>query len=181
MRTGWQSAFQMQPLAMFRSYSEMTWCRERKMTHSGEVLLQTKEKRGHVNCTWCNKQGGKKTVQQPWLLSSSLGRQTQPQTRNVRGGEWNETLHIRSLQCPIKHLRQRLRESRKHNKLVSITKKKQIHRYIEQTNDCHWGDGVQSRVGTLRVTNYCMYSWLQGYTVQHRKYSQYFAITVNGV
>ena len=109
-RTGWESAFQMQPLAMFRSYSEMAECRERKRTHTGEVLLQTKEKkREHVSCTWCNKQGGKKTIRQPRLLSSSLGRQTQPQKRNIRGGTLNETLHIRSLKCHIKHLRQRLR------------------------------------------------------------------------
>ena len=94
---------------MFRSYSEMAECRERKRTHTGEVLLQTKEKREHVSCTWCNKQGGKKTIRQPRILSSSLGRQTQPQKRNIRGGTLNETLHIRSLKCHIKHLRQRLR------------------------------------------------------------------------
>ena len=30
-------------------------------------------------------------------------------------------------------------ESKKYNKLVNITKKKQTHRYREQTNGCQWG------------------------------------------
>ena len=166
---------------MFRSYSEMAECRERKRTHTGEVLLQTKEKkREHVSCTWCNKQGGKKTIRQPRLLSSSLGRQTQPQKRNIKGGTLNETLHIRSLKCHIKHLRQRLRESRKYNTLVTITKKKQIRRNIEQTNDYHWGDGcnpgsghceVQTIVCTVATRIYCTTQEIQPMFCNNCKWS----------
>ena len=32
-------------------------------------------------------------------------------------------------------------ESKKYNKLVNITKKKQTHRYGEQTTGYHWGEG----------------------------------------
>ena len=32
-------------------------------------------------------------------------------------------------------------ESKKHNKLVNITKKKQTHRYIEQTSGYQWRKG----------------------------------------
>ena len=32
-------------------------------------------------------------------------------------------------------------ESKKYNKLVNITKKKQIHRYREQTSGYQWGQG----------------------------------------
>ena len=32
-------------------------------------------------------------------------------------------------------------ESKKHSKLVNITKKKQTHRYREQTSGYQWGEG----------------------------------------
>ena len=38
--------------------------------------------------------------------------------------------------CMISHV-----ESKKYKKLVNITKKKQIHRYIEQTSGYQWGEG----------------------------------------
>ena len=39
-------------------------------------------------------------------------------------------------------------ESKKYNKVVNITKKKQIHRYREQTTGYHWGEGER---GNIRV------------------------------
>ena len=35
----------------------------------------------------------------------------------------------------------RMIPSKKHNKLVNITKQKQIHRYREQTSGYQWGEG----------------------------------------
>ena len=32
-------------------------------------------------------------------------------------------------------------ESKKYNKLVNITKKKQVHRFREKTSGCQWGEG----------------------------------------
>ena len=48
-------------------------------------------------------------------------------------------------------------ESTKYNKLVTITKKKQTHRYREQTSGYQWGEGRgegQYRGRGLRGTNY---------------------------
>ena len=48
-------------------------------------------------------------------------------------------------------------ESKKHNKLVNITQKKQTHRYREQTSGYQWGEGSgegQYRHRGLRGTNY---------------------------
>ena len=48
-------------------------------------------------------------------------------------------------------------ESKKYNKLVNITKKKQTHRYREQTGGYQWGEGRgegQYRGRGLRGTNY---------------------------
>ena len=48
-------------------------------------------------------------------------------------------------------------ESKKYIKVVTITKKKQSHRYREQTSGYQWGEGRgegQYRVGGLRGTNY---------------------------
>ena len=45
----------------------------------------------------------------------------------------------------------------KYNKVVNITKKKQTHRYREQTRGYHWGEGRgegQYRGRELRGTNY---------------------------
>ena len=46
-------------------------------------------------------------------------------------------------------------ESKKYNKLVNITKKKQTHRYKEQTSGYQWGGG-KGNIGVeeLRGTNY---------------------------
>ena len=44
-------------------------------------------------------------------------------------------------------------ESKKYNKLVNITKKKQTHRYREQTNGCRWSRG-EYRGGGVGGTNY---------------------------
>ena len=38
-------------------------------------------------------------------------------------------------------------ESKKHNKLVTITKKKQTHRYREQTSGYQWGEGRDGNIG----------------------------------
>ena len=48
-------------------------------------------------------------------------------------------------------------ESKKYNKLVNITKKKQTHRYREQTSGYEWGEGRregQHKVRRVRGTNY---------------------------
>ena len=45
------------------------------------------------------------------------------------------------------------------NKLVNITKKKQTHRYREQTSSCQQGEGngeEQDRRRRLRGTKYCV-------------------------
>ena len=38
-------------------------------------------------------------------------------------------------------------ESKKYNKLVNITKKKQTHRYREQTSGYQWGEGSGEEIG----------------------------------
>ena len=39
-------------------------------------------------------------------------------------------------------------ESKEYNKLVTITKKKQAHRYREQSTGCHWGEvGGRRNIG----------------------------------
>ena len=48
-------------------------------------------------------------------------------------------------------------ESKKYNKLVNITKKKQTHRYREQTSGYQWGEGREEgkhMAGELRGANY---------------------------
>ena len=51
-------------------------------------------------------------------------------------------------------------EYKNYNKLVNITKKKQTHRYKEQTNDYQWWGGEgQYRDGAVGGTN----SWVKGY------------------
>ena len=47
-------------------------------------------------------------------------------------------------------------ESKKYNKLVNITKKKQTHRHREQTSGYHWrqGWGRRNRDRAIRGTNY---------------------------
>ena len=46
-------------------------------------------------------------------------------------------------------------ESKKYNKLVNITKKKQTHRYREQTSGYPWGErGGQNRSGGVGGLNY---------------------------
>ena len=48
-------------------------------------------------------------------------------------------------------------ESNKYNKLVNITKMKQIHKYSEQTSTYPWGEGRRkwrNRGRRLRGTNY---------------------------
>ena len=48
-------------------------------------------------------------------------------------------------------------EYKEYNKLVNITKKKQIHRYREQTSGYQWGEGRGEghyRGGVLGGTNY---------------------------
>ena len=48
-------------------------------------------------------------------------------------------------------------ESKKYNKLVNITKRKQTHRYREQISGYQWGEGrggEQDGSKGLRVTNY---------------------------
>ena len=67
---------------------------------------------------------------------------------------------------------------------MNITKKKQTHRYREHVSGYQWGErrmkgqnrGEDSEVQTIR----CEINKLQGYIVQHREYSQYFIVTING-
>ena len=70
----------------------------------------------------------------------------------------------------------------KYNKLVNKTnkQKKQTHRYRQKTGGYQgWWEGNigvrEWEVQLLGVTQ------AQGFIVQHRKYRQYFVITVNGV
>ena len=73
-------------------------------------------------------------------------------------------------------------ESKKYNKLLK--KKKQTHRYREQTSGYQLGEGRvegQDRGRELRGTNYYVQKKLQGCIVQNREYSQYFAVTINGI
>lgn len=71
-------------------------------------------------------------------------------------------------------------ESTKHNKLVSVTEKKQTHR--EKKLVITSGDEAEGRdnrgVGKSKVQT-IMYKI--GYIAQHGEYSQNFAITINGV
>ena len=63
---------------------------------------------------------------------------------------------------------------------MNITKKKQTHRYREQTSGYQWWEG-QNRGRGVRGTDYYVQNKLQGYIVQHGECSQYFIITVNRV
>ena len=55
-------------------------------------------------------------------------------------------------------------------------------RYREQTSGCQWGGGRGTiGGGELRATRYYVQKKLQGYTVQHREYRQYFIVTINEV
>ena len=59
-------------------------------------------------------------------------------------------------------------ESKKYNKLVTITKKKQTYRYREQAIGYQWQERrgeEQYRGRGLRGTNYYVYNKLQGYIV----------------
>ena len=43
---------------------------------------------------------------------------------------------------------------KKYNKLVNITKKKQTHRYREQTSGYQWGEGRGGNIGVVRNKRY---------------------------
>ena len=68
---------------------------------------------------------------------------------------------------------------------MNITEQKQTHRYKEQTSGYQQGEGGgegQDRGRGLRGTNYyVLINKVQGYIIQHREYSQYFIITLNGI
>ena len=65
---------------------------------------------------------------------------------------------------------------------MNIIKKKQTHKYREQTSRLLVGRAKgQYRGRWLRDTNDYIQNKLQGYTVQHKEYSQYFIATINGV
>ena len=70
-------------------------------------------------------------------------------------------------------------ESQKYNKLVNITKRKHTHR--EQTSGYQWREGTEkgqcSGGGKAQTIQYKIGS---SHIIQHREYSQYFAVTVNG-
>ena len=59
---------------------------------------------------------------------------------------------------------------------MNITKKKQTHRYGEQTSGYQYREGRGEGQSTMYKINK-----LQGYIVQHREYSQYIIITINGL
>ena len=63
-------------------------------------------------------------------------------------------------------------ESEKYNKPVNITKKKQTKEYREQSSGYHLWVGGRHKLSGERQA--------QGCIVQHREYSQYFVVTVNG-
>ena len=64
-----------------------------------------------------------------------------------------------------------------------MTKKKQAHRFKEQTNGYQWGEGSEEGQDSgiwLGGTNYYYkINTAQGYIVHHREYSQYFIIAIN--
>ena len=68
---------------------------------------------------------------------------------------------------------------------MNITKKKQTRRYRKQTSGYQWGERRGTgkiEEGDLEVkTTMYKINKLQGYTVQHRDYNQYFIISINGV
>ena len=62
--------------------------------------------------------------------------------------------------CPVKDRGEAEIKLKKYNKLVNITKKKQTHRYREQTSAYQWGGGRregQDRGRGLRGTNYYVF------------------------
>ena len=70
-------------------------------------------------------------------------------------------------------------ESKKHNKLVNITTKKNRLTNIENKLVATSGEG-QDDGRVLTNTNYIYkINKLQEYIVQHREFSQYFRITLN--
>ena len=72
-------------------------------------------------------------------------------------------------------------ESQRYNKLVSITKRKHTHR--EQTSGHQWREGKekgQCSAGGEFLPALFSISYAQGHIIQHREYSQYFAVTVSG-
>ena len=66
--------------------------------------------------------------------------------------EWNKSDRERQTLYDITYMR----NLKKYNKLVTITKKQQTHRYREQTSGYHWGEGSggQYRRRGLSGTNY---------------------------
>ena len=50
-------------------------------------------------------------------------------------------------------------KSKKYNKLISKTKKKQAHRYREQTGFQHWGEGAGKGHVGVRGEGYCGIMW----------------------
>ena len=75
-------------------------------------------------------------------------------------------------------------ESRKYNKLVNITEKKQTHRYREQNSGYQWGEGGEGENRGGRGNRYK----LLGIKIGHKdtmyitgNKNQYFIVTVNGV
>ena len=68
---------------------------------------------------------------------------------------------------------------------MNTIKKKQTHRYREQTRDYQWGKGSRegqdwSRGLEVQTIMYQIGN-LQGYIIHHKQYSQYFIITVNRI
>ena len=60
---------------------------------------------------------------------------------------------------------------------------KQAHRYREQTSGYQWGDRrdkIGLRGQEVKTTMYKI-DRLQGYMVEHREYSHYFKITIDGI
>ena len=70
----------------------------------------------------------------------------------MEGIKWNESERKTNAVCYHLYV-----ESKKYNKLVNITKKKQTYRYGAQINGYQWGEGRekgQYRGRELRGTNY---------------------------
>ena len=68
------------------------------------------------------------------------------------------------------------------NKLINITKRKQTHRYREQTRGYQWGEGSgRCHIGIEVQDTVDKIDKLQSYIIQHREQNQYFMVTRNGV
>ena len=69
----------------------------------------------------------------------------------------------------------------KYSKWVNITKKKQTHRYREETVGDQWGERVERDHMGVGHSEVEMIGYKRSYKDTFREHSQYFVITIHGV